>query len=214
MTMEYLISDLRSSIPILQKIADGQILSFDEAWSLVTIYKRYRNSSAFVDYVEDTPKSEYAKLHRDAAALTKETSAILHIYYDGKELFKSFDPKPIYNKHLEPSFSAYLQAKEVSVKAYDDFKPIQSNMDFPELHYSQEEIPHMWKIYNEKKEYSDNCSKRTKELFEVYDRERRRTAGLFNFKMSAFIMLVYSLDEMGKALLADLDDIAGKEDEV
>ena len=36
--MEYLISDLRSSIPILQKIADGQILSFDEAWSLVTIF--------------------------------------------------------------------------------------------------------------------------------------------------------------------------------
>ena len=62
MTMEYLISDLRSSIPILKKIADGQILSFDEAWSLVTIYKRYRNSSAFVDYVEDTPKSEYAEL--------------------------------------------------------------------------------------------------------------------------------------------------------
>jgi hypothetical protein len=51
MTMEYLISDLRSSIPILQKIVEGQTLSFDEAWSLVTIYKRYRNSSAFVDYV-------------------------------------------------------------------------------------------------------------------------------------------------------------------
>lgn len=87
--MEYLISDLRSSIPILQKIVEGQTLSFDEAWSLVTIYKRYRNSSVFVDYVEETPKSEYAKLHRDVAALTKETSAILHIYYDGKELFKS-----------------------------------------------------------------------------------------------------------------------------
>ena len=69
-------------------------------------------------------------------------------------------------------------------------------------------------IYNEKKEYSDKCSKRTKELFEVYDRERRRTAGLFNFKMSAFIMLVYSLNEMSKALLADLDDIVGKEDNV
>ena len=133
---------------------------------------------------------------------------------DGKELFKSFDPKPIYNEHLKPSYSAYLQAKEVSVKAYDDFKPIQNNMDFPELHYSQDEIPHMWKIYNEKKEYSDKCSNRTKELFEVYDRERRRTAGLFNFKMSAFIMLVYSLDEMGKALLADLNDIAGRGDNV
>lgn len=61
----------------------------------------------------------------------------------GKQLFKSFDPKPIYNKHLKPSYSAYLQAQEVSVKAYDDFKPIQSNMDFPELHYSQDEILQM-----------------------------------------------------------------------
>ena len=31
MIMEYLISDLSSSIPILQKISDGQKLSFDEA---------------------------------------------------------------------------------------------------------------------------------------------------------------------------------------
>lgn len=75
-------------------------------------------------------------------------------------------------------------------------------------------MPIRLQIYNEKKEYSDKCSKRTKELFEVYDRERRRTAGLFNFKMSAFIMLVYSLNEMNKALLADLNDIAGKEDNV
>ena len=44
MTMEYLISDLRSSIPILQKIADGQILSFDEAWSLARRLSRLKGT--------------------------------------------------------------------------------------------------------------------------------------------------------------------------
>lgn len=37
---------------------------------------------------------------------------------------------------------------------------------------------------------------------------------VMRIKMSAFIMLVYSLNEMSKALLADLDDIARKEDKV
>ena len=32
---------ISTAIPLLQKIADGQSLSFDEAWSLVTIYKRH-----------------------------------------------------------------------------------------------------------------------------------------------------------------------------
>ncbi len=45
--------------------------------------------------------------------------------------------------HLEPSYTAYQQAKEASIKAYDDFKPIQSSMDFPELHYSKGKIPAM-----------------------------------------------------------------------
>lgn len=70
----------------------------------------------------------------------------------------------------------------------------------------------MWEMHAQKKEYSDKCSKHTKDLFEVYDRERRRTAGLFNFKLSSLVMLVYSLDEMSRALLADLNDIIGKED--
>lgn len=211
MIIGHLISGIHSTIPILQKIADGQPLSFDEAWSLVTIYKRYKDPDAFVDYVEDTPRSEYPKLRDDVAALAKETSAILNIYYGAKEQFRDFETTGILEEHLRPSYTAYRQAQEESVKAYDDFKPIQNSMDSPELHYSKEEIPHMWEVYNAKKEYSDRCSKRTKELFEVYDRERRRTSGLFKFRVSSIIMLVYSLDEMSKALLADLDDIVGKE---
>lgn len=49
MTIEELTKALQTAEPILNKIADGQPLSFDEAWSLVTIYKRYRNTDAFVD---------------------------------------------------------------------------------------------------------------------------------------------------------------------
>ena len=51
MIMEYLIPDLSSSIPVLQKISDGQKLSFDEAWSLVTLYKKYKDTDSIVDHV-------------------------------------------------------------------------------------------------------------------------------------------------------------------
>lgn len=210
--IEELAKALQTAEPILNKIADGQSLSFDEAWSLVTIYKRYEDTDAFVDYVESTPRSEYTKLLEDVAALHKETSAILNIYYGAKEQFRNFETTDILEEHLRPSYTAYRQAQEESIKAYDDFKPIQNSMDFPELHYSKEEIPHMWEVYKVKKDYYDKCSKRTKELFEIYDRERRRTSGLFKFRVSSIIMQVYSLDEMSKALLADLTDIIEKED--
>lgn len=212
MNIRQLTIGIHTTVPLLQKIVKGQSLSFDEAWTLVTIYKMYRNTETFVDYVEDIPKSEYAKLQEDVKDLSRETSAILNIYYDAKEQFRGFETTDIYEEHLKPSYTAYREAQKESIKAYADFKPIQNSMDFPELHYSKEEIPHMWEVYNEKKEYSDECSRRTKELFEVYDRERRRTAGLFNFKMSSFIMLVYSLNEMSNALLVDLNEITGKED--
>ena len=203
---------IHSAIPLLQRIADGQSLSFDEAWSLVIIYKRYKDTEKFIDYIEDCQQAEHIELLSDLLELHRETSKALTMYYAAKEIFRSFDPKPIFKQHLEPSYTAYQQAKEESVKAYDDFKPIKRNLDFPELHYSKEEIPAMWEIYNKKIEYSDSCSKRTKELFEVYDRERRRTAGLYNFKLSALVMLIYSIDSMAKALIADLNDIIGKED--
>lgn len=137
MTIEELTKALQTAEPILNKIADGQPLSFDEAWSLVTIYKRYRNTDAFVDYVEGTPRSEYAKLRSDVAALAKETSAILDLYYGAKEQFRDFETTSILEEHLRPSYAAYCQAQEESVKAYDDFKPIQNSMDFPELHSSK-----------------------------------------------------------------------------
>ena len=74
--MEYLISDLSSSIPILQKISDGQKLSFDEAWSLVTLYKKYKDTDSIVDHVEDTPKSGYTQLRVEVENLVKETIAL------------------------------------------------------------------------------------------------------------------------------------------
>mgnify|MGYP006053923669 CR=1 FL=1 len=211
MTMEYLISDLSSSIPILQKISDGQKLSFDEAWSLVTLYKKYKDTDSIVDYVEGTPKSGYTQLRVDVEDLVKETTAILNIYYSAKKQFKDFDAKALYKKYLEPLKSTYEQAQEVSAKAYKDYKEVDNSLDMPEARYSKEELPRIWGLHAQKKEYADKCSKRTKELFMVYDRERRRTARLFNFKLSAFVMLVYSLNEMSKALLADLNDIEGKE---
>lgn len=205
---------IHSAITLLQEIANEQPLSFDEAWSLVTIYKRYKDTDKFIDYIEECQQSEHVELLSDLLELHHETSKALTIYYAAKDKFRSFDPKPIYKLHLEPSYTDYQQAKEASIKAYDDFKPIQKNMDFPELHYSKEEIPAMWEVYNKKKEYSDSCSKHTKALFEVYDRERRRTAGLYGFKLSAMVMLIYSIDSMAKALIADLNDIIGKEEKV
>ena len=76
MTMEYLIPDLSSSIPILQKISDGQKLSFDEAWSLVTLYKKYKDTDSIVDHVEDTPKSGDTQLRVEVENLVKETIAL------------------------------------------------------------------------------------------------------------------------------------------
>lgn len=167
--MNYIIqlsNAIRTAIPIIQKIADGQPLSFDEAWALVNIYKRYKDTEKFIDYIEECQEAEHVELLSDLLELHRETKGVLDIYYAVKNKFRFFDPKPIYKQHLEPSYTAYQQAKEVSIKAYDDFKPIQNSMDFPELHYSKEEIPTMWEVYNKKKEYSDSCSKRTKELFE------------------------------------------------
>lgn len=212
MVIEKLSMDLKTIKPTLNKIAYGEKLSFDEAWLLVTIYNRCRNTDAFIDYVEETPKSEFYNLQKKVSALNKETAAILAIYYDAKEQFQTFNAKAIYKEHLEPMKSAYQQAQELSAKAYKDYKELDNSLDMPELHYTSEELPKAWALHTQKKVCYDQCSKRTKELFEVYDRERRRTSRLFTFKLSSLVMLVYSLDEMSKALLADFDDIKGKED--
>ena len=73
MTMEYLISDLSSSIPILQKISDGQKLSFDEAWSLVTLYKKYKE----VDNSIDMPEARYSKEELIAKYFSREIEVAL-----------------------------------------------------------------------------------------------------------------------------------------
>lgn len=47
MTMEYLISDLSSSIPILQKISDGQKLSFPDFVNVSPML--FNHSHSFLD---------------------------------------------------------------------------------------------------------------------------------------------------------------------
>ena len=74
------ISGFEAIMPILRAIADSQQLSFDEAWRLVTFYKRYKNTDAFIDYVEEVPVEDYPELLSDAISLEKETAEILHIY--------------------------------------------------------------------------------------------------------------------------------------
>lgn len=140
MDIKQLTTDLATTIPLLQKIANKQPLPFDGAWSLVTIYKRYKDSDKFIDYVDSVPKYEYGKLHDDVAVLSKETGIILHIYNGEKEQFKNFDAKAIYKQHLEPLKSAYEQAKEFSTKAYKEYKELDNSLDVPELRYSKDEL--------------------------------------------------------------------------
>lgn len=207
-----LISGFEAIMPILRAIADSQQLSFGEAWRLVTFYKRYRNIDAFIDYVEEVPVENYPELLADAISLDKETSEILHIYNVSKAQLTSFDPKTVYKEHLEPMKSEYQSAQEKSAAAYKEYKSLDNSLDMAELHYSKEELPRMWKLHAEKKAAYDECSKRTKELFAVYDRERRRTAGLFNFNLSGLVMMAYTLDNLTKALIDDLQRLNGKED--
>lgn len=56
---------IHSAIPLLQRIADGQALSFDEAWSLVIIYKRYKGTEKFIDYIEECQEAEHVELLSD-----------------------------------------------------------------------------------------------------------------------------------------------------
>ena len=51
-------------------------MSFDEAWSLVTLYKKYKDTDSIVDYVEGTPKSGYTLLRVEVENLVKETIAL------------------------------------------------------------------------------------------------------------------------------------------
>lgn len=51
-------------------------MSFDEAWSLVTLYKKYKDTDSIVDHVEDTPKSGDTQLRVEVENLVKETTAL------------------------------------------------------------------------------------------------------------------------------------------
>lgn len=210
--MKQLINDLHSSIPILHKIADGRQLSFDEAWELAGLYNRNNDTERFDDYIEATAESDPVKLRDELVVFRREATAVLNIYKGANLQFKAFDAKVIYKKHLEPLHHAYEQAQEVSAQAYKDYKELDNSLDTPEVRYNKEELPRMWELHAQKKEYSDKCSEHTKQLFEEYDKERRRTSSLFGFKLSAYIMFVFALDETSKDVIADLDDIIGKED--
>ncbi len=138
-----LTSGLHDLMPILRAIADRQQLSFGEAWLLVTFCKRYKNTDAFIDYVEEVPLEDYPELLAEAISLEKESSEILHIYNVSKGQFSSFDPKIIYKEHLEPMKSEYQSALEKSAAAYKEYKDLDNSLDMAELHYCKDELPRM-----------------------------------------------------------------------
>jgi hypothetical protein len=211
MSIEELTNGLHAIKPFIQRIADGTRLSFEEAWTVVMFYKQHKDTDAFVDYVENVPRSEFGKLLEDVKRLKTETASFLHIYNSAKDRFKSFDPKPIFNEHLQPSLSEYKAAQEKATAAWQDFKELHNKLDMPEHYYSKEELPKIWELHEQKKALHEECSKRTKELFDIYDKERRKTSPLSVFRLSALVMMVYDVDMLSKALIEDLEELKGKE---
>lgn len=201
-----LTTHLHQVLPLVQQIAAKDALTFDETWSLVCFYEKYKHTDDFIASVENVlPQETYSLLH-DAMALKQETEGLIQLYYQNKEELASYTTETVFDAHLQPYKDNYQAAQEISAAAYKAYKELDNNLDIPEARYREAELPALWKQHAHLKAKADECSQKVKELYAIFERERTRILPLLRFKLSAFVMMVYSLDAMVEALIADLKE--------
>lgn len=197
----YLTLEFRALNDTLQRIADGHEVTFNQAMDMVEFYQMFKDTGKYSGIVERTEPSQYATLLNEALGFEAETRKTIRLYQSGRRKFDDFHFNEILFKRLEPLSKRKIESMLRLEQLRKDYKRA---IDGNSLSSSEIE-----KIRIDLKE----CEQQAVYAAHEHSKQMLKMFPMARTQVTSIIMWAYKLNEMTVALIKDLNNILGKEEE-
>lgn len=197
-----MINEIVQNLIAVNRIAEGQNLSFEDALSIVTIYDELPEPNNLIDEAEELAVSNIDDLEILAIAIEEESERFLDL---GLPLLKNIDFRAIARNYPRPYYDRFLEAnKELNIywKEYCQLNNRLDYLDFDSPEYQEAEIK-----CEEAKAEHDERQKVVRKLYTEYEQANKDSAPVFRFRANFLEAVIIRYRDIAIAILTDIKRI-------
>lgn len=197
-----MITELVQNLIAVNRIAEGQNMSFEDALSIVKLYDEMPETNDLIDEAEALAASNLDDLEKHAIELGKESDRFLHV---SLPTLRAIDFKAIAQSYPRPFYDRFHKA-EVELNSYwKVYCQLNNQLDYLDL--DSEEYRDAEKRCEEAKAEHDERQKAVHGLYAKYEQANKASNPVFSFNPDFLETLVVKYRDIASAVLADIKRI-------
>jgi hypothetical protein len=197
-----MISDLVQNLIAVNRIVEGQNMSFEDALSIVRIYDETPEPNDLIDEAEVLATSDIDTLERNAIELGEESDRFLHV---SLPTLRAVDFKAIAQSYPRPFYDRFHKA-EVELNSYwKVYCQLNNQLDYLDL--DSEEYRDAEKLCEEAKAEHEERQKEVRRLYAKYEQANKASNPVFSFNPDYLETIVVKYRDIASAILADIKRI-------
>lgn len=200
-----MITELVQNLITINNSIEGQIMSFENALSIVKLYDEMPEPNNLIDEAEEMAASDIDALEKSVMKLKEESERFLSV---GMPMLNEVDFKAIAQNYSHTFYNKYQKAeKELTAywKAYCQLNNRLDYLDLDSLEYIETE-----RLCEEAKAEHDERQKTVRQLYTEYEQANMESAPVFRFRADFLEAVIVRYRDIANAILADIKRI--KED--
>ena len=178
---------------LLKYIKDTE-LTFEENLVFSGFYHDYKDINSIINSAEKELNDSPAILMEQAKALSAAASDFLATYESHEDIFGSYNPQPVCDRHIKPLEKEYDSIAYAASQLWKRYSQMSVRMDY--LNPEDDD----YKRYEAEKAKSD-------ETYRFYTAEREKTAKLYFFEMIYLEMLVVRMKRIADSIIKDIEEL-------
>lgn len=197
-----MINELVQNLIAVNRIAEGQNLSFEDALSIVRMYDEMPEPNDLIDEAEVLAASDIDGLVRNAIDFERESDRFLHV---SLPFLRESDFKAIAQSYPRSFYDRFHKA-EVELNSYwKVYCQLNNQLDYLDL--DSEEYRDAEKRCEEAKVEHDERQKAVRRLYTEYEEANKESAPVFRFRADFLEAVIVRYHDIASAILADIKRI-------
>lgn len=197
-----MINELVQNLIAVNRIAEGQNLSFEDALSIVRMYDEMPEPNNLIDEAEEMAAYDIDALEKSVMKLKEESERFLNVCLpklndvDFKDIAQSY-PRPFYDR---------FHKAEVELNSHwKVYCQLNNRLDY--LGLDSQEYVEAEKLCEEAKAEHDERQKVVQRLYSKYEQANIESAPVFRFRADFLEAVIVRYRDIASAILADIKRI-------
>ena len=189
---------------LLKYIKDTE-LTFEENLVFSGFYHDYKDINSIINSAEKELNDSPAILMEQAKALSAAASDFLATYASHEDIFGSYNPQPVCDRHIKPLEKEYDSIAYAASQLWKRYSQMSVRMDY--LNPEDDDYKDIEKESEEVKARYEAAKAKSDETYRFYTAEREKTAKLYFFEMIYLEMLVVRMKRIADSIIKDIEEL-------